>query len=155
MVKRTPAGPGSRYEHEPMNPDLRNQLQTRRRVSARRSRQAGMTTLGLIIMVAFVGVFAFGFIRITPVYLNYFKVVNVIDGTVREFDGKAPTAASIKSYVARRFDIESVSIITARDIKVTAVDGGFEVKAQYSHKVPFIANVSFEVDFDKRGRVRR
>lgn len=133
----------------------RSKLQDRRRTLSTRHRQAGMTTLGLAIMVTFVGIFVFGFIRITPVYLNYFKVVNVVDGTVREFDGQAPTAASIRSYVARRFDIESVGIITARDIKVTKVDGGFEVSAQYSHKVPFISNISFVVDFDKRGIVRR
>ena len=35
--------------------------------------QAGMTTLGLIILVVFVGLFAFAGIRLTPVYLNYVK----------------------------------------------------------------------------------
>lgn len=141
-----------------MHPDQfanRQVLAPRRRGASLRKRQAGITTLGLVILVTFVGIFLFGFIRITPVYLNYFKVVGVIEGTVREFEGQAPTVPSIRSYVARRFDIESVSIITARDIKVTKVDGGYEVKAEYSHKVPFISNISFVVDFDKRGLVRR
>ena len=120
-----------------------------------RKRQAGMTTLGLIILVSFIGLFAFGFIRLTPVYLNYFKVANVVDGARTEFEGKGASAGAIRSYVQRRFDIESVSQIHARDIKVVAVDGGFEVQAQYSHKAPFIANVSFVVDFDKRTKVRR
>ncbi|MEE4161247.1 MAG: DUF4845 domain-containing protein [Woeseiaceae bacterium] len=120
-----------------------------------RRNQAGMTTLGLIILVSFLGLFAFGFIRLTPVYLNYFKVVGVVDGARSEFDGQSPTAGSIRTYVSRRFDIESVSQITARDIKVTPVDGGFEVSAQYSHKAPFIANISFVVDFDKRAMIRR
>jgi len=48
-----------------------------------------------------------------------------------------------------------VGEISAKDVKVTAVDGGFEVAATYSHKAPFIANVSFLVDFDKRTLVRR
>lgn len=120
-----------------------------------RARQAGMTTLGLIILVTFVGLFAFGFIRLTPVYLNYFKVANVVEGARKEFDGKGASMGAIRNYVQRRFDIESVSQITARDIKVVAVDGGFEVRAEYSHKAPFIANVSFVVDFDKRAKVRR
>lgn len=120
-----------------------------------RRNQAGMTTLGLIILVSFLGLFAFAFIRLTPVYLNYFKVVGVVDGAQKEFDGQSPTAGSIRTYVSRRFDIESVSQITARDIKVTPVDGGFEVSAQYSHKAPFISNISFVVDFDKRAMIRR
>ena len=45
--------------------------------------------------------------------------------------------------VARRFDIESVSEIRAKDVKVKKVGNGFEVAVAYSHKTPFISNVSF------------
>jgi hypothetical protein len=120
-----------------------------------RHRQTGMTTLGLVILVAFVGLFAFAGIRLSPVYLNYMKVVGVIDGVGAEFDGTGASRSAIRSSVSRRFDIDSVGEISAKDVKVTAVDGGFEVAATYSHKTPFIANVSFLVDFDKRTLVRR
>ena len=117
--------------------------------------QAGMTTLGLIILVIFVGLFAFAGLRLTPVYLNYMKVVGVVDGVQQEFDGANATRSAIRTSISRRFDIDSVGIITAKDVKVTSVDGGFEVAATYSHKSPFIANVSFVVDFDKRALIRR
>lgn len=119
------------------------------------ARQAGMTTLGMIILVVFVGLFAFAGIRLTPVYLNYMKIVGVIDGVHEEFDGQAPSRAAIRNSIIRRFDIESVGIITARDVEVTSTDGGFEVTAAYTHKAPFIANVSFAVDFRKSTLVRR
>ncbi len=120
-----------------------------------RHRQAGMTTLGLIILVTFVGIFAFAGIRLTPVYLNYMKVAGVVSGIHTEFDGANATRAMIRNSILRRIDIESISEITARDVKVTKVDGGYEVAATYSHKAPFIANISFVVDFDKRTMVRR
>lgn len=120
-----------------------------------KKRQAGITTLGLVILASFVGLFAFAGIRLTPVYLNYMKVVGVVDGVRNEFDGTGASRAQIRSSISRRFDIESVSIITAKDVKVVKVDGGHEVAAMYSHKAPFIANVSFVVDFDKRVLVRR
>ena len=118
-------------------------------------RERGMTTLGLIILVAFVGLFAFAGIRLTPVYLNYMKVLGVINGVHEEFDGANPSRNAIRSSIARRFDVESVSEITAREVTVTSVDGGFEVRAQYNHMAPFIANVSFSVEFDKAVLVRR
>jgi len=118
-------------------------------------RQAGMTTLGLSILVAFAGLIAFAGIRLTPVYLNYMKVAGVVSGVQQEFDGTNATRSSIRSSISRRFDIEMVGEITARDVKVTKVAGGHEVAATYSHKAPFIANVSFIVDFDKRALVRR
>jgi hypothetical protein len=118
-------------------------------------RQAGVTTLGFIILALFIGLFAFATIRLTPVYLNYMKVVSVVDGVRAEFDGQKPTRAVMRSSIARRFDVESVSVITARDVTVTAVDGGFEVAAIYDHTSPFIGNISFTVHFDKTVLVRR
>ena len=123
--------------------------------SVSRRRQRGMTTLGLIILAAFVGLFAFAGIRLTPVYLNYMKVTGVVNGVYEEFDGQGATAAAIRSSISRRFDIESVGEITARDVKVTKHSNGYEVAATYSHKAPFISNVAFVVDFDKRVVVRR
>lgn len=118
-------------------------------------REAGMTTVGMITLVAFVGLFVFAALRLTPVYLNYLKVAGVVDGIHEEFDGRNPTRSSIRNSIARRFDVESVGQITARDVTVTAVDGGFEVRAQYDHVAPFIANVNFSVHFDKKELVRR
>lgn len=114
-----------------------------------------MTTLGMLILVAFIGIFAFGFIRLTPVYLNYMKVAGVVDGVLDEFDGQSPSRAEIRESIVRRFGVESVSEIEARDVKITSVDGGYEVRAEYDHKADFIGNVSFSVHFDKQVLIRR
>ena len=119
------------------------------------TKQAGITTVGFIILGSFVGLFAFGVLRLTPIYLNYMKVVGVVDGVFTEFDGQNPTRGAIRSSISRRFDVESVSIITYRDVTVTAVDGGFEVAAIYDHTAPFLSNISFTVHFDKTKIVRR
>ena len=119
------------------------------------TRQRGATMLGYLILGSFIGIFAFGAIRLTPVYLNYMKVVGVVDGVVEEFDGQNASRSAIAKSMSRRFDVESVSVISARDVEVTQVDGGWEVAAVYDHKAPFIGNISFSVHFDKRRIVRR
>ncbi len=118
-------------------------------------RQAGMTALGVMILVSFISIFAFAGLRLTPIYLNYMKIAGVVSGVHKEYDGLNATRAEISRSVSRRFDIESVGVIIAKDVKVTKVDGGHEVAATYSHKAPFIANISFVVDFDKRVIVRK
>ena len=120
-----------------------------------RSRQKGMTTLGFLILVAFIGLFAFAGIRLTPVYLNYVKVVGVLDGVYDEFDSQNPSRAAIRTSITRRFEVESVSNITDREITVTADNSGFLVAAQYDHTTPFIGNLYFTVRFDKEVLVRR
>ena len=72
-----------------------------------------------------------------------------------EFDKKNPTRSAIRSSISRRFEVESVGVITYRDVTVTQVDGGFEVAAVYDHTSPFIGNISFTVHFDKTRVVRR
>jgi hypothetical protein len=117
--------------------------------------QAGMTALGLMVLIVFMGVFAFGGIRLTPIYLNYMKIVGVVDGVVAEFEGQNATSADVRRSISRRFDVESVSQIRARDVKVSVVDGGLKVAAVYDHTTPFVGNVSFTVHFDKTEIVRR
>ena len=117
--------------------------------------QAGMTTLGIIILVAFVGIFAFAALRLTPIYLNHMKVASVINAAQKEFDGQRANSGMIQRYIANRFDVEMISEIRAQDIKVTRTSNGYEVAAVYSHKAPFIANISFVVDFDNSVLIRR
>ena len=120
-----------------------------------RDEQRGMTTLGFIILVAFVGLFAFAAIRLTPAYLNFMKVKGVVEGVHEEFDGQNASTAMIRNSIIRRFSVESISELEPRDIKVTQESGGYMVVAEYDHRVPFIANVSFLVHFNSSQLVRR
>ena len=95
--------------------------------------------MGYILLIIFIGLFAFAVLRLTPVYLNYMKIVGVVDGVYDEFDGQNPTRSALRGSIGRRMD----------------VDGGFEVAVVYDHTSPFIANVSFIVHFDKTVIVRR
>ncbi len=125
-----------------------------RRVRCGAPREKGMTTVGFLVLAVFVGLFAFGAIRLTPVYLNYMKVVGVVNGVYDEFDGQNPSRAAIRTSISRRFGVESVSEITHRDVKVTPDSGGFMIEAVYDHTTPFIGNIYFTVKFEKRVLVR-
>jgi hypothetical protein len=126
-----------------------------RRMPMRPRNQRGMTTLGFIILAAFVGLFALAAIRLTPVYLNYMKVAGVVEGVFEEYDGQNPSSAAIRNSIVRRFSVESVSQIEPRDIEVKLENGGFLVAADYDHTVPYIGNVSLTVHFSTSKLVRR
>jgi hypothetical protein len=105
--------------------------------------------------VSFIGLFVFAAIRLTPVYLNYVKVAGVLDGVYDEFDNQNPTRGAIRTSIKRRFEVESVSVISSQAIKVRSESGGFLVVAQYDHTTPFVANIHFTVQFDKEVLIRR
>lgn len=117
--------------------------------------QKGMTTLGLLIMVAFVGLFVYAGIRLIPVYLEHMKIQSVMQGVKSEFDGQNPSRKDIGVYIQKRFDVESVNIIGNRDIKIKRDGEDYVVSLQYDNTTPFIANVQFMVSFEKEVRVRK
>lgn len=127
----------------------------RRSRAAASDRQAGITTIGFLILAVFIGLFAFAFIRLTPVYLNYLKVAGVLEGVHKEFDGQGASLGALRESISRRFSVESVSQVTARDIKVTPNGSGYLVEAIYDQSAPFVGNISFTVHFDKKVQVRR
>ncbi|MDP6994213.1 MAG: DUF4845 domain-containing protein [Woeseiaceae bacterium] len=114
-----------------------------------------MTTFGFLILMTFIGLFAFAAIRLVPVYLNYVKVAGVLDGVYDEFDNQNPTRGAIRTSINRRFEVEGVSVISSREIKVKSDSGGYLVVVQYDHTTPFVANIHFTVRFDKEVLIRR
>lgn len=117
-------------------------------------RQRGMTTLGMLILVAFVGLFVFAGIRLVPVYLEHMKIVSVLDGVKDEFQGQGPSRQDLMRSLSRRFDIESINIISERDLSIKKVADGYVIEAKYENRTPFISNISFAVSFNKTVEVR-
>lgn len=110
-------------------------------------RQRGMTFLGLVILVAFVGLFVYAGIRLTPIYLEYMKVAKAMASLPTEQAGGDPK--SIRLALERRFDIDDVQSIRARDVEITREGSNWLVRATWERTEPFVANVGFLVVFDK------
>lgn len=120
-----------------------NSLLDRRRQAG----QQGMTTLGLIILVAFVGLFVYAGMRLVPVYLENMKISGTFSKIEDEFNGQRPTRTEIVKSIGKRFDVEAVTVITVKEVKVQKTGTGFDVNVEYMHYVPFVANISFAVKF--------
>lgn len=119
------------------------------------NRQRGMTALGMLILVAFVGLFVFAGIKLVPAYLENMKVASTFEKLVDEFSGQPASQQELRRSIEKRFDIESVTALSYRDVEIKKVSGGYTVTAKYRHIVPFIANVSFAIDFNNEVTVRR
>jgi hypothetical protein len=110
-------------------------------------RQRGMTFLGILILVAFVGLFVFAGIKLTPVYLEYMKVAKALESMKTENVGTNPQAFRIA--LERRFDIDDVKSIRSRDVEITRDGDVWVIRAAWDVTTDFISNVGFIVSFDK------
>ena len=116
--------------------------------------QRGMTFIGLLCILALAGVVVYAGVRLTPVYLNYMKIVRTMESVASEAKGDNPDAETLRVGIDRHFNIEDPTVITTKDIEITKDDGGVQMHVVYDDTVPYIANVSLSVHFEKTVKVR-
>jgi len=116
--------------------------------------QHGMTFIGLLCVLALAGVIVYAGIRLAPLYLNYMKIARTLDSVAAEVKGDNPDPQAIRNLIDRHFSIEDPSVVTVKDIEITKDDGGVEMHVAYDDTVPYVANVSLSVHFEKTVKVR-
>src|ERR1700761_5466383 len=116
-------------------------------------RQRGMTFIGLLFILAMVGVIGYAGIRLVPVYLNYMKVSKILDATATELQG-SNDLGNIKRTLEKHWQIDDPTAPDLKEIEVTKDETGAVIRASYDDTVPYISNVSLTVHFDKSVKVK-
>ncbi|MEO0345926.1 MAG: DUF4845 domain-containing protein [Pseudomonadota bacterium] len=125
------------------------------RMQTNPTRQTGMTTLGLLILLVFIGIFLYAGVRLLPVYLEDLKIAGTFKSLEQEFSGGANSKVAIEKSIGKRFDVESVNVIASKDIKIRKTSRGYDVSIDYTNKQPFLFNIYFAVDFSHRVSLER
>jgi hypothetical protein len=119
-----------------------------------RNHQQGMTFIGLLCVLALVGVVLYAGIRLAPLYLNYMKVAKAMDAVGTEIKGDNPDPGAIRAAIDRHFIIDDPTGVTAKDVEITKDDGGIQMHLAYDDSAAYVANVSLTVHFEKTVKVR-
>jgi hypothetical protein len=120
-----------------------------------RQRQQGMTLIGMLCILALVGVIVYAGIRLSTVYLNYMKVARSMETTATEFKGENPDIAGMRHSLERHWQIEAIDHVDDKDVEIVKDEGGaVSMHVAYDDSVPYIANVSLAVHFDKTVKVQ-
>lgn len=112
-------------------------------------RQAGMTLLGMIIVLGLIAFFVLLTLRLLPPYMENFKVAETLESLRNEPDVTRKPPSEIRKLIQRRFIINDVTRIDARDVKISNDKGRMTVRAQYEIRVPILGNVDAVTRFDE------
>ena len=119
-----------------------------------RNHQQGMTFIGLLCILALLGVVVYAGIRLAPLYLNYMKIARTMESVATEVKGENPDPGAIRTLLDRHFNIEDPTGVDVKDIEITRDEGGVQMHVVYDQAVPYVANVSLSVHFEKTVKVR-
>ncbi len=121
-----------------------------------RKHQSGITTIGLIMLLAVFGLIGFGVLQMVPVYLENMKLVQLLKQVKIDHDGQNASLAEIKNTIYKRIDVESLRGINMReDFIFSRSPNGYLVSIEYSRKKTFIANVYLLAEFDHSVEITR
>ena len=113
-----------------------------------------MTFIGLLCILGLVGVIVYAGIRLAPVYLNYMKVARSMEATASEFKGENPDMAGMRGSLDKHWQIEDISSVESKEVEIVKDEGAVTLHVSYDDAVPYIANVSLSVHFDKTVKVQ-
>jgi hypothetical protein len=119
-----------------------------------RTRQLGMTFIGLLCILVLVGAIGYAGVRLVPVYLNYMKLARTMESAASEFKGETGSLDGVRKSLDRHWAIEDITAVDQKDIEITKDDNGLQLHVAYDDAVPYIANVSLSVHFDKTVNVQ-
>lgn len=120
-----------------------------------RTRQAGITFIGWLFLLVPVAIVGYAAIRLTPLYLNYTKVVRSMQTVADEHQGEERlNAQAVRIGLQNRFDVEDVEMPRPADIKVSREAEGWVLEADYEDSRPLFAGISLLVHFNKRVPVK-
>jgi len=111
--------------------------------------------MGFLILSVVIIFTAFLVFRLLPPYLEFFYVQKAVDGVARDLDLQTATPRDIRGAFDRRALIDNITTITGEDLEIVKQGSDVVLDANYSVKVPIIANVAACIDFQASSAKRR
>lgn len=111
-------------------------------------KQAGMTLLGFIIVLAVAGFFAYIGMKLFPMYQEYYAVKQSLKGLANEPGIGAKDQREIKDLFFRRLYINYSENVKPEDVTLKRADNGLDMRVNYEVRRPLVGNLDVVGKFD-------
>jgi hypothetical protein len=110
--------------------------------------QAGITLIGFLMILMVVGFFAFLVMRLFPVYLEQYSVLQAMKAVAAEPGIATKTPEQVKDALDRRFNISYVETPKRNNVRVTRQGGNYLLNVRYERRGPLLYNLEYIATFD-------
>jgi hypothetical protein len=116
-----------------------------------RKHERGVTLIGWLFLLLPIALIVYAGIRVTPVYLNYFRVVRSLEQLATDSRGESQiNPVALRASIEKRFDVEYVDHPAPKDIDIHRDGDHWVAVADYEDIAPLFANVSVLMQFHKQ-----
>lgn len=115
--------------------------------------QKGMTAIGWLLVLGLIAFFTLITLRLVPAYLEFAKVTSVLESLQNEPGITRKTRGEIIQMITKRFDVNDVYQVDAKQVKITKEKGVLTVSINYERREHLVGNVDVVTTFDKQVEV--
>lgn len=109
----------------------------------RGNKQRGISLVGLIVVLAVIGVAALVAMQVLPTYSEY----RAVKGAIVKAKGAGTTPQEIRASFDKSAEVGYISSISGRDLTIERVDGGLEVSFAYDKKIHLAGPASLLLEY--------
>lgn len=121
-------------------------------------KQKGMTLIGMLLTMAIVVVVGIVVMRVVPVYIQYYSIVQSIkalNSTQGLIGDPLSDANTLRASVTKRLDINGIEDLKAKELVIVPGEAGkYLVKINYQVTRPLVYNMSLLFDFKNEIEVK-
>ncbi|WP_256207409.1 DUF4845 domain-containing protein [Nitrosomonas marina] len=110
--------------------------------------QYGITLTGMLFWSVVLILFVLLGMKVAPVYIENASIKKNLVAVASDSALNKATPNQIRLAFSKRAQIDGITAITAKDIKIARENGQNILSVVYSEKVPLFANISLQFDFD-------
>jgi hypothetical protein len=110
--------------------------------------QRGYTLISLIFILGLIGFFVLLVLKIAPIYLDHSKVKNALAAVENSTDIETKSEYDVRNSLSKRFNMNYVAHLDAKDVKITKRGNYLKVDADYEVVEKIVGNLSVLVEFN-------
>lgn len=115
---------------------------------ATRRHQSGMSILGILAVLIMLGFFAMNIIRMTPPFLEYLSVKDVIARIAIDPDTGNLSNSDIRRKISNIFNTNQIYLLDPKDIEIFSKGGKTFIDANYEVRLPVMWKIDSILTFD-------
>jgi hypothetical protein len=112
-----------------------------------RTRQQGITLMGLIVgavVLIFAAVLA---MKLVPSYIEYFAVKKAMAGIAVDTRGRSTSVADIRRLFENRSAIDDINSVKSSDLEISKEGNNYVVAASWRREIPLFGHIGVYIDF--------
>lgn len=113
-----------------------------------KSKQNGLTLLGLLLWSVVIVMVAIFSMRLIPAYIEFAAVKRALVATASDTALKEGGISALRQGFDKRASIDDIKSVTGKDLVIEKQNNQVVMRASYMVKKPLFANISLLIDFE-------